>query len=679
MSFAAPNMTASGLISGAASWGLGTPAADFGSAPFSLEAWVMPEEAGATATILTQSDVFWFGVEQGVLTAGWSGHDGLIGVTPLAPNTWCYVAVTYDGTNLTLFVDGAQDAQVAAFSSPVPAGPCQAGSGDNDSPMDLWSLAVYDYARTSDEEAAAPWLDVTPTPGLVAFYDFSIAPPTETTGAGLNVVPNQGATAETIAPAVYLDGQSSVGLEDAPGVNGAYTLSVWAALDNTDLPQSLISSSCVEFAYDNGHLVAVHNQKDIVDAPVSVQPHDWHNFAVTYDGTTATIYFDGAKVGSGNLDPPAVPTPGWLVGAADLPTSKGAFLQGYVQWTSVWSRALAPEEVAWQQYREVGLDPGILFDVAMDQYPPVDVATSEFSVALGGSAVSQTQRIPVQSWSPPPEQLQPGAWHAMQSTPLPASAPSVGDLSFSLDPFGEDHHAALLAEVEPLLAQLPNGLQTQIRASYAAAAAAALQGARQNPAALGPHASWHVDGDEHVFVYHHPDGDIELERISAVGANECVMWWLSFLFELHSGVFKAFAFTLNGPALNEWLKAEILSDQPLMQELATLFLERLEDDKTLVPGFVLAVLKIYSWPKVKSLFWNVVLSAGWFALGRALAWLAGKVFVGNALAVTLFVKDLAITSVKLAVQFVGTAGPPPIQGYNQCCGHESQAAVVAAQ
>jgi hypothetical protein len=682
MSFAAPNMTASGAVDAKGSWSLGDPGVDF-SQNFTVEAWVFLAQSPAPgqATIFQAAGPFALTLSQGFLGAGTaSGHAQA--PEALAQETWCYVAATYDGTTLSLFVDGALEAKVPLTLDTAATGPCQIGPAGAGTTLEVWSIAVYDYARTADEQAEAQWQDVVPAPGLAAYYDFSQAPPSETSGAELSIVPNGDASAQTLAPMIYFPGSSSVAIGSAPPVMPPYTISAWVALNGVPGAQTVFCSghhdgNSVSLSFGDGQVGIVHTDSGHgfwKGGPVAVAPGDWHNYAATNDGSNVCVYLDGDLVVRGSIAAPGAEQPGgWLIGATNSSKGTDAFLQGGVQWLSVWSRALAPEEVAWQQYQEVGLDRGIVVDLAMDQVPLVDVAQQR-PARLIGAARFATQRVPVTSWTPPPEQLSPTAWRTIRSTPLPASTPDVSDLASDLELFGDDHLAALLADAEPFLAQLPDGVQADTRESYAGAARAALDRAREDPGGFGRVASWRREGEEEVFVYHGPDGDVELERLAVGTVTPCTMWWINFLFTLHAGVFSAFAFTLNGKALHEWLKANVLGDSALMQQLANLLLGTLEETGGAVPAsFVLNLLKAYDWSKVKSLFWNVVWKSGWFALGRALAWLAAKVFVGNALAVALFLKDLLMTAVDLTTQFVGTPDAP---GYNACCGTNRPAAAT---
>lgn len=52
---------------------------------------------------------------------------------------------------------------------------------------------------------------------------------------------------------------------------------------------------------DNGHLwLALGDGRRVIEtrAPLTIQPHEWHFVAVTFDGTTATFFVDGRRVAS---------------------------------------------------------------------------------------------------------------------------------------------------------------------------------------------------------------------------------------------------------------------------------------------------------------------------------------------------------------------------------------------
>jgi len=104
-----------------------------------LEAWVYPTAtpSGWRDLIYKQNDIFQLEASSTIASAptgggtfgdGWKG---LTGPSPLPVNTWSHVAVTYDGSNLTLWVNGVTVAtQVQAFPLITSTLPLQIG-GDS--------------------------------------------------------------------------------------------------------------------------------------------------------------------------------------------------------------------------------------------------------------------------------------------------------------------------------------------------------------------------------------------------------------------------------------------------------------------------------------------------------------------------------------------------------------------
>jgi uncharacterized protein YraI len=97
--------------------------------------------------------------------------------TPLPMETWTHVAMTYDGTNFTLYYNGAVDRQVQVSGNVCqPDVPLSIGHTYGDFPKAnfagrLAEVRIWDYARSQSEIAAAMNVTLTGTEtGLVALY-----------------------------------------------------------------------------------------------------------------------------------------------------------------------------------------------------------------------------------------------------------------------------------------------------------------------------------------------------------------------------------------------------------------------------------------------------------------------------------------------------------------------------
>jgi hypothetical protein len=146
------------------------------------------------------------------------GERNVSGPAPLPLNTWSHLAVTYDGSQLRLYVNGALVATKAQGGTiPVSAGPLRIGGNS------IWGewfkgaideVRVYDRAVTPDEilaDMASPVGATRPAPPAVVVGDQQVETDVNPTAAGqAEAFP---ATASSSAPlqslTVYVDAAST--------------------------------------------------------------------------------------------------------------------------------------------------------------------------------------------------------------------------------------------------------------------------------------------------------------------------------------------------------------------------------------------------------------------------------------------------------------------------------------
>jgi hypothetical protein len=675
--FAAPNMTAIGNITASATWDLGSNLPiQLGSA-FTIEAWVRLDASNAAGgTIFFSSDGFQFGVtSNNVMTVNWNGQSLISGQLPLSPMTWTYVAATFDGQTASLYLDGAPDvrASTSGFSSTQPD--LMIGGTNDPQGIDIWNLTLYNFARDAATEANAPWQDVGPTPGLVASYDFSVAPPRELI-QGLPITPGNGAQSQTIAPAIAMVNQPGIALTPAYSfaTTPQYTVSAWVAsagVNNTSGWQTVFFAGdasgsiddAVWLGFGNSTLAASQRLGDaLASADISINPQEWHNVAMTCDGSTLVAYLDGQPVASAATVPlHAGSTPMWHVGNNGI---YGNFLNGWVQWLSIWSRALTPDEIVLQMYAEVANDAGIVVDCPMD-VPPAQDVTSTVQLQLQGGAAFGEQRLNVSQWTPPSAQANPPDLHnvahvtSLRVAPLPRSRGRV----HPIPAFSDAHITAAIAELEPYLVQLHPSVAPEMRARVEERIRAVFKTAREHPESMRQVTSYHRDGEEWVLVFHdETEGDSELLRIALAELTPCQMWSLNFFFTLLYGVANILFLKIKKEDLTDGLARRLLNNQTVMEALTNVIQTQPALSANTLIGF-LSIL--YNFGLLKSFLWQVLYTGGWWGLGKAFTWLAGKLIVGNAAAVAAWAVQSAVLVVKLALQ---VTGGPNVPSYSSSCG-----------
>ena len=145
-------------------------------------------------------------------------------------------------------------------------------------------------------------------------------------------------------------------------LNTSFTVSAWVksnAINKTILSKrnntfttgydlSINSAGKAEMSWMNG------TKQSIVSTMVLPQ-RIWHNIAVTYDGTTATLYIDGVEDASVNLlNVPANPTQSFLIAAADgIIGNTTSFFRGGIDEVRVWNVALTEKQLRYVMNQEI--------------------------------------------------------------------------------------------------------------------------------------------------------------------------------------------------------------------------------------------------------------------------------------------------------------------------------------
>ncbi len=341
---------------------------------FTLEAWVRPDRKEDNEVVISKEasgsysyQLFAGGEEDGV-------PEGFLGYEPegseevqakasLQPKTWNHLALTYDGANLRLYVNG--ELVDTELSSPGQAsvGPLILGGNDGEEFFKgrIDEVRVYERALDAGEVAADKGASIeTPQTGPVAAYSFD---------------KSEGEVAEDLAgehdgalegtewvkgkygSAVYLDGSDDyVEIPDNPELQlrEEFTLEAWVRPDRKEDNEVVISKEASgSYSYQlfaggeedgvpEGFLGYEPEGSEEVQAKASLQPKTWNHLALTYDGANLRLYVNGELVDT-ELSSPGQASVGPLI----LGGNDGEeFFKGRIDEVRVYERALDAGEVA---------------------------------------------------------------------------------------------------------------------------------------------------------------------------------------------------------------------------------------------------------------------------------------------------------------------------------------------
>lgn len=317
------------------------------------------------------------------------GHGGsytvLTGATAVQLGTWYHVAMTFDGSNLDLYVNGTLDGTVAS-APPLPTSQPFMIGGLSSGPFDFHGLvdevSIYNRALAAGEvqsvfEAGnlgkcAPTNStppppppstnscVTPPSGLVGWWRGESN--TVDSVAGNNGTTNAvGFATGEVGTAFSFNGVNQyVEITNSPALDltNDFTLEAWVNLRGYSANDSLVimGKDCpfcfVQYALGmdnvNGQwvfdsLLGHGNSYTVLTGATTVQADSWYHVAMTFDGSTLKLYVNGALDGSVAGTPPSPTTQPFVIGGL---TSGPFNFNGLVDEVSVYNRALTDAEVA---------------------------------------------------------------------------------------------------------------------------------------------------------------------------------------------------------------------------------------------------------------------------------------------------------------------------------------------
>lgn len=349
------------------------PILDFDT-ELTIAAWVKTNDTSSNQCIVSKNNAYYAYLTGGRVRVGlsiggsWATYTGPSS-NKVSANTWTHVAVSYDGAEIKLYLDGvlinshAQTGSISKSSKDLKLGTLWGGTRWNG---ELDDITLFDTALDASEINllyTGEWLSPI-LPASVATYDFEAGSGSVAIDRSGNNLDGSitGATystdASTASYALSFDGSSDwVTIDDTAllDISDAITLAAWVKTSDTSRNQCIIGKNTSYYMYlyagSYGSRVRtgfrINGSWDTLtssnSASAAIPPNTWTHVATTYDGQNIRIFIDGVEIsqktttgsiGTSNKD-------------VELGTLWGGFrFEGLMDQVEIYDLALFSDEIA---------------------------------------------------------------------------------------------------------------------------------------------------------------------------------------------------------------------------------------------------------------------------------------------------------------------------------------------
>jgi hypothetical protein len=349
----------------------------FGSANFTIEAWVYRTASGATHTIACK------GSSTG--PTGWvfqvSSADKLVfidtstsitGSTSLAANTWYYVAVVRAGTGsnqTTLYLNGASDGTGTSATTFNQTDAMRIGTDRSAANGFAGHVSNLRLSNTNLAISSTPTTPLTVlgstiflSCGYNRFVDGSTLASAITVGSGTPQAqafqpfpPAASYTTALYGGSGYFNGSTDYLTVSANSftTGGTWTIECWCFLtqtaSTTDVIVNGLASDRLYIQFTNGSLVIGDAITNTISTGVVRPVNQWFHLAVVKNSGTYTAYINGSSVATSTTALTSATLTTWQIGAR---TSASTYCTGYlsnlriVSGTAVYTGAFTPPTLA---------------------------------------------------------------------------------------------------------------------------------------------------------------------------------------------------------------------------------------------------------------------------------------------------------------------------------------------
>ncbi len=343
---------------------------------FTIEAWVRPESLETQAVAISKEAGNFYsyqlfvgsreetGIPEGFLAYEPFAWEDVEAEDPLVAKTWSHLALTYDGANLRLYVNGELVDTESSPPAQASVGPLLFGGNDDEEFFRgrLDEVRVYDRALSEGEIAAdksAPTQTLPSTP--VAAYSFDAGEgelAEDLSGEHDGELVNTEWVKGKYGSAIYLDGNDDyVEIPDSPelALNEEFTIEAWVRPDEDATWESVVWKETENFysytlmaggeeaGMPEGALadeveswVDVEGEEDLTD-------NAWSHLALTYDGANLRLYVDGELIDTEPASPNTEDPEGRLFFGTN---DDEDFFNGRIDEVRIYERALDAGELA---------------------------------------------------------------------------------------------------------------------------------------------------------------------------------------------------------------------------------------------------------------------------------------------------------------------------------------------
>ncbi|QQG39917.1 MAG: LamG domain-containing protein [Candidatus Aenigmatarchaeota archaeon] len=306
---------------------------------FTTEAWFRWDAQGVSQVLVTKSDAHLYISGANVLSSYFGGSPCASGVS-ISRGAWYHSAVTFDGTNVRIYVNGDLKATCARTGNTGTANLFvgQNGIGGQFFNGTIDEVAIHGRALSADE--------------VGSHYDAKRALFSEyVKGFAGTAVRFDGVNDDVEVPkSAALDPGAQVSLE------------TWIKSDPSNpmntCCQGLVSTDFYNIGVSTGGVYFAISSNSGASYPftgtVAVSSGVWHHIVGTYDGTAVRLYVDGAQAASAPASgavSPMMANSFLTVASEDGRTACGAqcigvrYFRGDVQYAAVYNRALSAQEI----------------------------------------------------------------------------------------------------------------------------------------------------------------------------------------------------------------------------------------------------------------------------------------------------------------------------------------------